>query len=800
MSQSSQDILRELQERVQELESFRDKFLESETKLQRSESKYQTLLQTIPDIVYVVDENGVFRYLNNSICRLGFHPDELLGKHFSELIHPEDIENVSRESVLPQYRGKETGPENAPRLFDERRTGDRRTKDLEVRLRTNLSDETESPDTSYSLVCASGYYRTDTENGETVFLGTIGVMRDITARKQSEEILRQREEFNYALFEYNPIETVVVDLEGKITRMNLAKRKSGARMPRIGDVMYRDYASRHELDLHSELMECIESGELRHFPELRYRNQVLTVTISPFPQGAIITSQDITNRKRTEEALRESERRFRETADLLPTLVCELDCDRKVTYVNRTGLELLGYSAFDIQRGLTFFDIIHQDDHQRARLRTDQAIQGKRLDAVEYRAVHKDGKEIALLMNFSAIRKENTVSGVRASGMNISLLKEMEKELQKTQILESLGILAGGIGHDFNNILAGIVGNVQLAQKKLQRGESATSYLQGINKATERAVSLSHQLLTFSKGGAPIKKIASVSELLRETAGFALRGSNVGCEFDIDQDLWQCQIDQGQISQVVNNLVINASQSMIHGGTITINARNDSLEEDTCLPLKPGPYVRIAIEDQGSGIPPEHLRRVFEPYFTTKRKGTGLGLAVSYSIVSKHAGYITVDSRVNRGTTFTVYLPAQPVDTKTPEVEEVEPLGGTGRILLMDDDDIVREVGSETLNELGYEVVLAEHGQKAVDLYCEAARCGKPFAAVILDLTVPGGMGGKDTLAKIREFDESVRAIVSSGYSDDPIMASPEQYGFCGVIRKPYDMDELDQVVRSAIR
>jgi len=760
-------------------------------------SAYHTLVRTIPDVVYVLDEQGSFTYLSESVRTLGYSPQDLLGKHFTHILHPDDATTVSRDKVLPGLVGVKTGDASAPKLFDERRAGERRTRDLEVRVRARRAVHAHDDAVVYSLVNAAGHYETDAAHTTPRFRGTVGVIRDISQRKEAEAVLREREAFNYALFEYNPIETVVVDREGRITRFNLAKRRAGDRMPKVGEVMYRDYARKHTVDMYQELMTCIHTGELKRFPDVAYGGKTLSITLSPFSHGAIITCQDITRRKQAEDSLRESERRFRETADLLPTVICESGLDRTITYVNKAGLDLLGYDSGDIARGVTLYQILHPDERERARARTDKILQGKTLDAIEYRALRKDGAEMVILVNSSPILKDGVVVGLRTSAMNITYRKEMEKEIQKAQILESLGILAGGIGHDFNNILAGICGNAQLARKKSQRGADTTSYLDSIEKATERAGSLARQLLTFSKGGAPIRKIASIAELVHDTAEFALRGSTVNCAFSFAPDLLPCSIDQGQISQVVNNLVINAGQAMPGGGTIEIDAVNAEILPECGIPLRAGRYVKILVKDRGVGIPRENLSRIFEPYFTTKPKGSGLGLTVSYSIVTRHEGFITADSTVGVGTTFTVYLPASQGAPDQPIKPEVDRSRQHGRVLLMDDDEIVRTIGQEVLKEIGYDVVVALDGGEVLELYERAHTAGESFCAVILDLTIPGGMGGKETVQKLREIDPDVKAVVSSGYSDDPVMAKPQEYGFSGVISKPYNIDELAAVIRA---
>jgi len=380
---------------------------------------------------------------------------------------------------------------------------------------------------------------------------------------------------------------------------------------------------------------------------------------------------------------------------------------------------------------------------------------------------------------------------------------ESTEGLMRTQKLESLGILAGGIAHDFNNILTGILGNVSLAKVLIGTDERVLSKLTGAEKACLQAKKLVQQLLIFSKGGFPIKKTTSITKLLQEWANFALSGSNVGCEFSISDDLWAVEIDEGQINQVINNLVINSIQAMPRGGVIRIYAENTNIRAIDKIPLKDGKYIKISVIDHGIGIPEELLQRIFDPFFTTKPKGSGLGLSIAHSIIHKHGGYIAVESQVGYGATFHVYLPAsfdkiQVIEEKTfGEGEKL--IKERVRILVMDDEETIRQLVYEMLNNMGYEVITAENGNEAINLYIKAQESGQPFDAVMLDLTIPGAMGGRETIQRLLEIDPNVVAIVSSGYSNDPVMDNFREYGFKGAIPKPYTTKDFINVLNEAI-
>lgn len=380
---------------------------------------------------------------------------------------------------------------------------------------------------------------------------------------------------------------------------------------------------------------------------------------------------------------------------------------------------------------------------------------------------------------------------------DISERKRSEHEVLRAQKLESLGVLAGGIAHDFNNLLTGILGNISLAKVALPADHKAVERLEAASTASTRAQELTRQLLTFSQGGAPIKKIASIAELLKDSVTFATRGSKVRCEFVVPDNLWHVDADVGQIDQVINNLVINAVQAMPDGGVLTVEAANLTVTGSPGLPLKKGEYVRIAIKDTGIGIPQEYLQRIFDPYFTTKEKGTGLGLASAYSVIRRHDGLMTVESEIGTGSAFTFYLPATPGVSTAEQPSEEKSLQGIGRVLVMDDDVIIRDLAGELLKMLGYEVAFAKNGEETVAMYERAFRTKKPFDVVVMDLTIPGAMGGKEAVARLLEIDPRVKAIVSSGYSNDPVMAEHHKHGFVGALPKPYNINDMGKLLQN---
>ncbi len=380
---------------------------------------------------------------------------------------------------------------------------------------------------------------------------------------------------------------------------------------------------------------------------------------------------------------------------------------------------------------------------------------------------------------------------------DITEKQQTELELIKAEKLEMLGILAGGIAHDFNNILAAILANIQLAKTKLEKGADIKRYLEDTIETARKASDLTKQLLTFSKGGSPVKRSASIIDLIKDTTNFALQGSKIQAEFIIPDNLWPVEIDSGQISQVINNLIINAVQAMPNGGIIIVCAENLTIKPG--CPYQPGNYIRLAIKDYGTGIPKEIVARIFEPFFTTKKEGTGLGLATSYSIIKKHDGYIELESREGIGSIFFLYLPASPGKFIEPKKPHLSVETGQGKILLMEDDDIIRKSFGEMLTDFGYSVSLTKDGQETIAVYQHAKRAGEPFDAVIMDLTVRGGLGGQETIALLRDIDPQIKAIVCSGYANDPIISDYQRFGFRGVVTKPYKFDELNQVLHQVM-
>jgi two-component system, cell cycle sensor histidine kinase and response regulator CckA len=383
--------------------------------------------------------------------------------------------------------------------------------------------------------------------------------------------------------------------------------------------------------------------------------------------------------------------------------------------------------------------------------------------------------------------------------VDVTEKQKMELEIRRAEHLESLGLLAGGIAHDFNNLLAGVFGYIGLAREYGKENHNVKDCLDKAMLVFGQAKALTQQLLTFSKGGSPVRELASMGDLLRDMATFVLAGSDVKPELSIPHDLWACEVDIGQLSEVINNLLINAQQAMPKGGTINIVAENHVVSDVRRLPLAAGRYVMISIRDHGVGIPSNQLSRIFDPFYSTKQQGTGLGLTVAYSIIKKHDGHIEISSDVGVGTVVQIYLPASNKSTVDTAQPQQEPKRGHGRILLMDDEEFLLDAISKIIGSLGYSVATARNGRDAVALYLQERLSDEPFDAVILDLTIPGGMGGKQAMQEIRKVDPRVKAIATSGYSEDPVIADPRAEGFRGALLKPYSIEELSTVLEKVL-
>jgi|GEM_PF-4241156 len=555
--------------------------------LEIMESKFRKMVQTIPDIIYELNEEGNFVFVSDVIKLLGYKPEEIIGKHFKVILHPEDYNLVSREMVLPKYKGRKTGNFESPKLFDERRSGKRTTRNLIVRIASKGS---------------------------------------------------------------------IVD-------------KS-------------DY----------RLAEIYSSGV-----------------------WSILMNQD----------------------------------DNSIKYY--------------------------------------------------YTEIYSTGK-----WNSKKIKDNNKFIGTIGVIRDITIRKKMENELLNVMKFEALSILSNRISHDFNNILTGILNNLTIAEDKMTDSH-ILSILKSIKNNTLRARKLVHQLSTFSYNNKISKSVIDIKKLVKDVVDFTLSGSNIKCIYKFDNVIYNVEIDPDQISQVITNLVINAIQSIEINkkdkGKIEVYIKNAKNNDLRSLPIKDGKYIKIIIKDNGKGIPEDILQKIYDPYFTTKENGTGLGLSTCYAILRNHNGYIDVDSKINRGTAFSIYLKACLVENikEINQKKENKKMKKLGRILLIDDEQIILQATSKMLVNLGYEPEIINNYMDAINIYKESYENNMPFDAIIMDLVIPGQINALDTIRLIKDIDEKVNIILSTGYTDDPVVLNYKKFGIRAIINKPYGIKDLDIVLKEVI-
>lgn len=634
-------------------------------------------------------------------------------------------------------------------------------------------------------------------------------MRDITERKRSELELTQRNKFIQMILDNLPIGLAVNYIDqGCVTYIN-QKFEEIYGWPReelqnISDFFPRvfpDQAYREQLQqrIIADMQSCDPKRMSWDDLEISKKNGekrfVLAQNIPLFDQNLMIsTVQDITERKRAEEALHESQATFRKLFEDSADAILLIDQNRVFIECNQAALNLLKMSREDfLHRPPVMISPEFQPDGRRsedaAQEMIDQAY-AKGLQRFDWTCVNAEGGEFIVDVSLMPIEIEGQVM-LHTTWRDITERKRMEEALIKTQKLESLGILAGGIAHDFNNLMGGIFGYIDIASEKVT-DEKATQYLAKAMNAIGRARALTQQLLTFAKGGAPILQINNLFPFVQETAQFALSGANVSCNFHVPDDLWACNFDKNQIGQVIDNLIINAQQAMPVGGAIEVIARNITLAENEHPLLLQGNYVKLSVKDTGVGIPNEVISKIFDPFFTTKTKGQGLGLTTCYSIIHRHGGSLDVESEPGKGSTFTMYLPATTKSASSEEVTNADNMHtGSGTFLIMDDEELIRDTIRNMLETIGYSVVCKENGTEAVDFFNTEIKSGRTFAGMIFDLTVPGAMGGKTAVEMIRKTNKEIPVFVASGYADDPVMKNPTEFGFMASICKPFRKSEL---------
>ncbi|MEA1960928.1 MAG: PAS domain S-box protein [Bacillota bacterium] len=789
-----------------------------EKELRASAVKFQTLAETAPAIIFVLKppfEDAKLLYINNGYSLAsGYSKEDAFNKNYWDFVHP-DYRVMLYERAWDRLHGK-----IVPSNYDVK---------LLNRMQENLWGD-------FSMATI------DWDGTPAI----IGVIYDITERKVMEEKLRQsRDELESRVKE----RTAELELLNEKLQQEVAKCQQAEAELILSETRYRAivqdqsemiirflpdytitfvntayclYSGKNIEDLigenailniyeedQAEIMTKFDSLNLDYLEFVHTFRSMRTdgnISWQEWTARAIINGQeiieiqavgrDVSARKIAEQALKRSEANFRALAETSPVLIYVYS-EGRFLYFN-SMLETITCVPGEELFQMDPMQLFHPDCREMVTKNAIARQKGENIPPYEVSMINKSGQQIwgYLYADIIDYERQKAVMGIV---VDITERKKMEEDLLQTSKLDSLGILAGGIAHDFNNILTVISGNISLSKMIVDDHDELLEILTEVEKAAFQARDLTQQLLTFSKGGAPIKETSTIQELLRDSASFVLRGSNVSCNYSIDDDLWPVSIDKGQISQVIYNFIINADQAMPDGGSMQLLAENINAGPDIPLSLTAGHYIKISIKDEGIGIAEKYLGKIFDPYFTTKQKGHGLGLATCYSIIKKHDGDIKVHSGLDIGTTMDVYLPAFP--DQLVEVNNLSSvvLSGQGKILIMDDESAVRETLGKMLRHLGYTTGLAIDGLNAIHLYIIAQQANEPYDAVIMDLTVAGGMGGKEAIKKLLEIDAGAKVIVSSGYFNDPVMADYKKYGFCGVLPKPYEINAVNKLLYELI-
>ncbi|MHB8846281.1 MAG: hybrid sensor histidine kinase/response regulator [Nitrospirota bacterium] len=640
-------------------------------------------------------------------------------------------------------------------------------------------------------------------------LDPIGIISDSFAQvlrhlKGTNEQLKVAHDEITAIFDSAGMGILVIDRDMRVLAANRqVQEQFGRDRPLTIGMRCHELICRHDPDPECPAVKAIDAGaSARRETDLNDRHFDVVATPIADEAGSIaqvvLVYMDLTDRIRAETAMAAEREQLAVTLRSIGDGVITTDINGNVVLINKVAERLTGWRQSEA-RGRTIRELFPVKDERTGQDRgcpIEQVLRLGKPCELEGNAilVARDGSRHLITDSVAPILdKDSAVSGAVLVFRDITERKKLEDRLIKSEKIESLGVLAGGIAHDFNNLLNSIIANIDIAMRFAAPDSDQQRGLARAQKASGKAKELTQQLLTFSKGGAPVKKLASIADLIRDTGDFGTRGTSVRCEYELPADLWNAEVDEGQISQVIQNLVINAVQAMPRGGTIRISASNIEAGRMTSPSLREGRYVAISIRDQGHGIAPENLNRIFEPYFTTKPAGSGLGLATTYSIIKNHDGVIDVESALGTGTTFSVYLPASQA-AAAPDEHRAKPLprkSAGGRILVMDDDELIRETVGVLLDMLGYRADVADDGDQALTMYRQAKQSGAPYDAVIMDLTIPGGKGGKEAIQDLLDIDPRAKAIVSSGYSTDAVMANYAQHGFAGIVVKPYTVDEL---------
>ncbi len=756
--------------------------------VRESEKKYRGLFENSLIGISILDEERNVLECNDAMLDMhGYKREDLdaIGNTSAYYDHPEDREKVTAALLKNGF-----------------------VKELEVKLKRKDG-------TPFDALLSM---RTIKIAGQSLWQVMI---QDISDRKWAErELQKSRREWE-GIFQAIGHPTLILNADQRLAHANKATEKATGKSEAelIGKSCYEIFHHTDEPPEGCPFKKMIASGHLETVEmEIEALGGVFLVSCTPMVddkgriEKVIHIATDITEQKEAEAALKASEEKYRDLVENMNEAIFALDTAGTVTYISPAVENITGYLPSEAI-GKNIMAFIHPDDRAALAERLKERIQSDHIQPREYRLIHKTGEIRWIRSSSRPIVQNGKTVGVRGVFIDITQSKRLEEQLRQAHKMEAIATLTGGIAHDYNNLLAVIMGNLSLAREEAEPHSLMVEFLRQAEQASSKAKDLTHQLMILSRGGYPMKERGSIERLLKAIQGEMPAHESIEYGFFIQDDLWPVEYDSRQMHFAIKNVLINAVEAMPRGGKITVQAENQVIEakgQGTASPLKEGKYVRISIKDEGKGIPEEHLDQIFDPYFSTKergpQKGMGLGLTTAYAVVQKHGGRIMINSTIGVGTTVTIYLPASEGGVWRAERDDVKaqsPITNhqstIQRILVMDDEESLRTLTLKMLEWLGYEAETVKDGVEAIETYKKHMEGGAPFDAVILDLTIKGGMGGDQAIKELIKIAPDVKAIVCSGYFNDPVLAHCAEHGFCGAMAKPYQMKDLERVLKEVL-
>ncbi len=789
-----------------EIHSNMEKIIDARTKeltraadkLRESDERYRFLVEESNDIIWTFDLSSMtYTYFSNSAERILGHPPEV-----GRVATLDDVFSPpTKKQVMSAFSKLLSADGDSTRILmeAEHRHKDGGTVWMEV----------------------NALLHRDSFNKPVCFTG---VSREITDRKRAEEALLEREHYLTTIINATRDGFWVLDAKGKVSDVNEAYchmsgyARNELLQLRIPDLEFDETPDETAARIKRIIKNGSELFETRHrrkdgsFFEVEISVTWLDKDVHQF----ICFCRDVTERKKMEQALKESEEKLRVIFDTVYSGIILVDATGIITFANRRMAEMFGHGMEEFI-GTSYPEYMHETQSDAGKHTMLQLIRGD-IDHVFMERLYRRKDGTVFWGQISGSRlcyPDGSFSSLVGVITDISERKRLEDQLQQAHKMEAISTLTGGIAHDYNNLLAMIMGNLSMAREEAEPHSVMAEFLRQAEQASSKARDLTHQLMTLSRGGYPRKERGSIESLLEEIPGQIQAHDGIEYAFSIQDDLWPVEFDSRQIHFAISNVLTNSVEAMPQGGTITIQAENQVIEDkskDSESHLNKGKYVKISIKDEGSGISEKHLNRIFDPYFSTKergvQKGMGLGLTTAYAVVQKHGGHIMVNPITGVGTTVTIYLPATAAESKAQRAERPEPgpqstianqQSSIQRVLVMDDEEMLRTLTQMMLERLGYEVETVKDGVEAIETYKKHMNSGEPFDGVILDLTIKGGMGGAQAIKELIKIDPGVKAIVCSGYFNDPVLANYEEHGFRGAMAKPYQIADLESVLKKVL-